>query len=179
MTFGKLQEGCHVPFTEEWLPSGHSTKKEWLVLQRWLSFCKVHPSSQRNSGALSEWPSGSWSPPWPRPFSPRLLSLAGRPALGRVLVLPNFFHLRMMEGTVFLGTFNAAEMFWYPSPDRHSHVSELYGQFLWPHGLVYALTCTVNCGTLYRQMCAFPNHVQSIGFITGDSNQVLETSQGW
>ena len=48
---------------------------------------------------------------------PRLLSLAGRPALGRVLVVTNFFHLRMMEATVFLGTFNAAEHFWYPSPD--------------------------------------------------------------
>ena len=43
---------------------------------------------------------------------PRLLSLAGRPALGRVVVVPNFFHLRMMEATVFLGTFNAAELFW-------------------------------------------------------------------
>ena len=48
---------------------------------------------------------------------PRLLSLAGQPALGRVLVVPNFFQLRMMEATVFLWTFNAAEMFWYPSPD--------------------------------------------------------------
>ena len=47
----------------------------------------------------------------------RLLSLAGQPALGRVLVVPNFFHLRMMEATMFLGTFNAAEMFWYPSSD--------------------------------------------------------------
>ena len=25
--FGKLQAGCHVPFTEEWLPSGHFTIK--------------------------------------------------------------------------------------------------------------------------------------------------------
>ena len=48
---------------------------------------------------------------------PRLLSLAGRPALGRVLVVSNSFHLRMMEATMFLGTFNAAELFWYPSPD--------------------------------------------------------------
>ena len=38
-------------------------------------------------------------------------------AVKRVLVVPNFFHLRMMEATVFLGTFNAAEMFLYPSPD--------------------------------------------------------------
>uniref|UniRef100_A0A4W5K059 Myosin light chain, phosphorylatable, fast skeletal muscle a n=2 Tax=Salmoninae TaxID=504568 RepID=A0A4W5K059_9TELE len=37
------------------------------------------------------------------------------------------------------------------SVPRHSPVSELYGQFLRPHGLVLALTCTVNCGTLYRQ----------------------------
>ena len=32
-------------------------------------------------------------------------------------MVPNFFHLRMMEVTVFLGTVNAAEMFWYSSPD--------------------------------------------------------------
>uniref|UniRef100_A0A673YI83 RAB GTPase activating protein 1 like n=1 Tax=Salmo trutta TaxID=8032 RepID=A0A673YI83_SALTR len=31
-------------------------------------------------------------------------------------VVPNFFHLRMMEATVFLGTFNAAEMFLVPFP---------------------------------------------------------------
>ena len=36
-----------------------------------------------------------------------------------------------------------------------------------------ALTCTVNCGTLYRQVCAFPNHVISVEFTTGG-----ETSQG-
>ena len=36
-----------------------------------------------------------------------------------------------------------------------------------PHGLEFALTCTVNCGTLYRQVLAIPNHVQSIEFITG------------
>ena len=33
--------------------------------------------------------------------------------------------------------------------------------------LICALTCTVNCGTLYRQVCAFPNHVQSTEFTTG------------
>ena len=50
---------------------------------------------------------------------PRSLSLAGRPTLGRVLVVPNFFHLRMMEATVLIGTFNAAESFLYPSPDLY------------------------------------------------------------
>ena len=39
MPFGKLQAGCHVPFTEEWLPSGHYHKGLiGGVLQRWLSF---------------------------------------------------------------------------------------------------------------------------------------------
>ena len=45
------------------------------------------------------------------PSSPRLLTLARRPVLGRVLVVPNFTHLRMMEATVFLGPFNAADIF--------------------------------------------------------------------
>ena len=40
------------------------------VLHRWLSFWKVLPSPKRNSGAHSEWPSGSLSPPWLRPSSP-------------------------------------------------------------------------------------------------------------
>jgi hypothetical protein len=79
----------------------------------------------------------------------RLLSLAGLLALGRVLVVPNFFNVRIMEAIVFLETFNAAEMFWYPSPD------------------LCLDTCTVNCGTLYRQVCAFQYHVQSIELTTG------------
>ena len=54
---------------------------------------------------------------------PRLLSLAGRTALGRGLVVPNFFHLRMMEATVFLGTYSR-------SAPLNNPVSELYGQFL-------------------------------------------------
>ncbi len=41
----------------------------------------------------------------------QLLSLAEWPALGRVLVVPSFFHLRIMEATVLLGTFSAAEIF--------------------------------------------------------------------
>jgi hypothetical protein len=87
------------------------------VLQICLSFWKVVPSTERTYAALSEWPSGSWSPPWPRPFSPDCPVWPERPALERVLVFPTFFHLRMMEVTVFLGSFKAAEMFWYPSPD--------------------------------------------------------------
>ena len=36
---------------------------------------------------------------------------------GRVLVVLNFFHLQMIEATVLMGTFKAAEIFLYPSPD--------------------------------------------------------------
>ena len=95
---------------------------------------------------------------------PRLLSLAGRPALGRVLVVPNFFHLRMMEANVFLGTFNAADICWYPSPDvcldtilSRSSMDNFFDLMVW----------FLFCGTVYRQVCAFPNHVQSIEFTTG------------
>ena len=105
---------------------------------------------------------------------PRLLSLAGWPALGRVLIVPNFFHLRMMEATVFLDL-QCCRNVLVPFPrsvPRHNPVSVLYAQFLRSHGLVFDLTCTVNCGTLIRQVCAFPNHVQSIEFITG----VLQSS---
>ena len=42
---------------------------------------------------------------------PRLLSLGRWPALGRLLVVSNFFYLRMMEATVFFRTFNAADFF--------------------------------------------------------------------
>ncbi|KAJ8415237.1 hypothetical protein AAFF_G00009350 [Aldrovandia affinis] len=33
-------------------------------------------------------------------------------------------------------------------------ISEIYGEFLGLHGLGFALTCTVNCGTLFRQVPA-------------------------
>jgi hypothetical protein len=67
--------------------------------------------------------------------------------------------LRMMEATVFLGTFNAAEMFWYPSPDLFSdknHVSELDRKFLRPFQIM-------------------PNQLNSPQV---DSNKVVEPSQG-
>ena len=32
-------------------------------------------------------------------------------------MVPNFFHLQMMEATVLIGTFKAADFFLYPSPD--------------------------------------------------------------
>lgn len=48
-------------------------------------------------------------------------------------------------------------------------VSEVSRQFLGHHGLVFALTCTVSCGTSYKQVCASPNHIQLADFTTGGS----------
>ena len=83
----------------------------WPLHHKGLSFWMVLPSPKKNSGALSVWPSGSWSPSWLRTS----LSLAGRPALGSVLVVPNSLHLRMMvkssSGPSML------QFFFYPSPD--------------------------------------------------------------
>ncbi len=100
---------------------------------------------------------------------PQSLSLAVQPTLGRVLVVPNFFHLRIMEATSHWDL-QCCRNFSVPflrSVPRYNPVLAVYRQFLGLHGLVCALTCTVNCGILYRQVCAFPNHVQSTEFTTG------------
>ena len=65
---------------------------------------------------------------------------SSRKSLGGSKLLP----FLLMEATV--GMFNAAEIFGHPSPDLC--LDTIYGQFLRPHGLVFAMTCTVNCGTL-------------------------------
>ena len=121
-----------VPFTEEWLLSGHDHKGLiGGVLQRWLSFWKGLPSPQRNWSSVRvtiRFLVTSLT----KALLPRLLSLARWPALGRVLVVPNFFHLRIMEATVFLRTFNGADIFLVPFPrsvPRHSPVLELYNSF--------------------------------------------------
>ena len=53
------------------------------------------------------------------------------------------------------------------SVPRHNPVSELYRQLPRAHGLGFALTCTVKCGSVYRQVCASANHVHSLEFTTG------------
>jgi hypothetical protein len=79
----------------------------------------------------------------------RLLSLAWRQALesfGGSELLP----FKNDGGHCVLGDLQCCRHFLPPFPrsvPRHNHVSALYGQFLRPRGLVFALTCTVNCGT--------------------------------
>jgi hypothetical protein len=63
------------------------------------------------------------------------------------------FPFKNNGGHFVLGDLQSCRHFLLPFPrsmPRHNHVSELYEHFLRPHGLLFALTCTVICGTLYR-----------------------------
>ena len=110
----------------------------------------------------------------------RLLNLPKQPALGRLLVVPNFFNLRMMEATVFLGTFNAAESCWYPSPNLcldtipsrsfMDNTVDLMALFLLWHAL-----STVEP---YVDRCVpFLIMSNQLNLPQVDSNQVVETSR--
>ena len=105
---------------------------------------------------------------------PQLISLAGRPALGSSKLFP----FKNYGGHCVLADLQCCRHFLVPFPisvPRHNPVSELYRQFLRPHSLGFALTCTVNCGNLYRQACIFPNHVQ-LNLPQVESNQVSNFS---
>ena len=137
--FCKLQVCCHVAFSQEWLPSGHSPIKPRLVkcCRDWFS-------------KLSHWVVGQL--PDQGPSCP--VAQFGRMANSSL----NF---PMMETTVLLETFNTLEIVLYPSPDmsHNNFISEIYGQFFGFHGIVSALTCTVN-------WTFFLNHVQTFELAT-------------
>ena len=82
----------------------------------WLFFRKVLPSPQRNSElcqsdhrVLGHNPDQGSFPP----IGQFGQVVSSRKSLGDSKLL----HLRVMEATVFLGIFNSADSFWYPSPD--------------------------------------------------------------
>ncbi len=82
----------------------------------------------------------------------QLLSLARRPALRRILVVSNFFHLRVTETTCFWVTSMKQNVFSELFPRCvawRNPVSELYRHFFWPQGLVFALICIISCWTFY------------------------------
>ena len=135
------------------LPSSHSHIKPWFV-KCCRDCCPSSRLSHFSQGTLflSEWSLGSWSPPWPRSFLP---SLVGRPAIRRVWVVPHSSHFLKMDLTVLLGTFNTLRNCFIPFPRSmppHNSILEFYLEFLGLHGGVSALTCTVNCGALYRKV---------------------------
>ena len=107
---------------------------------------------------------------------PRSLRVDGSPALGRVLVVPNFFHLQMIKATHWdlqcCGNFSVV----FPrSVPRYNPVSEVHRQFLGLHVLVCALTCTVT--TFYRNVI-FQIMTNQLNLPQVDCNQVVETSEG-
>ena len=92
---------------------------------------------------------------------PWWLSLAE--ALRRVLIVPHFFHLTIMEATVLLE----------PSMQpRHVHLSELCRQFLQPHVFVL-LWFTLSAVRLFQIMS------KQLNLLKADSNYGVETSQRW
>jgi hypothetical protein len=86
-----------------------------------------------------------------------------------------------MEVTVFLGTFNAAEMFWYPSPDlcldiilsqsSMDNSFDLVAWFLLWHALSTA-------GPDIDRCVPFQIMSNQLNLPPVDSNQVVEKSQG-
>jgi hypothetical protein len=107
------------------------------------------------------------------------VTIQGRPALGRVSVVPNFFHLRMMEATVFLGTFNAA-FFTLPQicastqtcqKNSTDNSFDLMAWFLLWHALS-------TLGPYIDRCVPFQIMSNQLNWPQVDSNQVVETSQG-
>lgn len=81
-------------------------------------------------------------------------------------MVPNFSHFRMMEATCALKHHQCWGNFLVSlnrSVPWHNSVSQVFGQFSRPHG---SLTYAINCETLFRQVCAFPNYVQWIQLST-------------
>ena len=104
---------------------------------------------------------------------PQSLSLDGRPALGRVLVVPDFFHLRMMEATVLIGTFKAADIFLYPSPDLF--LKTILSRRSTDHSFDFML------GLCSDMHCQLGNLSKScpINWVYHRWTPIVETSQGW
>ena len=134
-----------------------------------LLLLEVSPISTQDLWSSARITTGFLGASLTKALLPLLLSLARCPALERLLVVPNFFHLRIMEATVLLGIFNAVDILLSPSPDLCldtilplSSVGSSFNLMAWS-----LLICIVSCETLYRQLCAFSDHVQPSEFITG------------
>ena len=146
-----------------------------VLLKGFPSFTPELWSSFRDHRVLGHLPDQCPSPP----IAQFGRAASSRKSIGGSKLLP----FKNDGGHCVLGDLQCCQNVLVPFPrtvPRHNLVSELYGQFLRPHGLVFALTCTVNCGTLYWHVCAFPNHVQTIDFTTGELHGwSMETGCTW
>lgn len=93
-------------------------------LQWQLTLWNFLPSPSYISGAQPLWSLVSSSLvllllflPLTKAVLPQVLSLSGQTGQGRVLVVPNFFHLRTIEADMLWGTLSAAEILLHLWPD--------------------------------------------------------------
>lgn len=113
---------------------------------KWLPYWQALPSLQRNSETLEGWLLGSWTPPWPRPFLPIYQRSTGSSKL-----LP--FHKYWGHSAPGI-TQSVRNGFMSWSLPWHNFITEFYREFFELQGLVFVLTCNMNCGTLYTKVCA-------------------------
>ena len=131
---------------------GHSTIKTWLVKCcrdgcPFGRFSHLHRGTlepcQSDHRVLGHLPDQGPSPP----IAQFGWAASSRKSLGGSKLLP----FKNDGGHCVLGDLQCCRIFLVPFPRSvpwHNPVSELYGQFLRPHGLVFALTCPVDCGIL-------------------------------
>lgn len=87
----------------------HCHKVQTLRVLMLLTYCKFLHCNTYDHWSSTRMTSGFLVTSLSKPFFPSCSVSFGWQALGRVLVVPNFFHLRIMEATVLLGAFHAAE----------------------------------------------------------------------
>ena len=125
-------------------------------------------SSVSDHQVLRHHPDQGFSPPIAK-FG---LSASSRKSLGGSKFLP----FKNDGGHCVLGDLQCCSNVLVPvsrSVPQHNPTLELHGQFLRPHCLVFALTCTVNCKHVIFQIMSNQLNLPQV-----DSNKVVETSQG-
>ena len=130
-------------FTEEWLPSGHSTiRPDWWSAAEMVVLLEGSPISKEELWSSVRVTIGFLVTYLTKTFLHSAQfgrAASSSKSLGGSKLLP----IKNDGGLCILGDLQCCRLFLVPFPR-------------W----------TVNCGTLYRQVCAFPNHVQSIEFTT-------------
>ena len=105
---------------------------------------------------LLVWPLGSWSPAWSRPVLP-----------GHS-VWPDSQKESWYFQTSSLSQLLRPLCCFIPLPwSKPPTILSQRSTDSWTHGLVFILTCCVNCGTFYTHVRTFVNYVQSNKFATG------------
>ena len=165
-------------FTKEWLPSGHSNIKAWLV-ESCRDGCPSGRFSHLHKGTLElcqsdhrvpgHLPDKGTSPPIAQ-FGHAAIS---RKSLGcsKLILFKNDGDHCVLGDLQCCRTVLVAPDLCLDTILSQSYTDNSFELMAW------FLLWHVNCGTLYRQMSAFPNHVQSIESPL-DFNQVVETTQG-